>query len=278
MAMDGAAPRELSDPTTDPDADPMSDAGLMRRVIGGSQEALAHLYDRHNDSVFGAAWRTSRDQSVAAEVVQETFLALWNKAELFDPSRGSLTSWLLTIARNRAVDHLRAAGRHDRAVSFSSFGRDGEDEFAIAEWLTASGELVGASKPDAAPDVILSSKETRGSIDDAIAALDPAERSVIVLAYAGGLSQSEIAAELGWPLGTVKTRTRRALGRLREMLDAPVDLDESIPDVADRAGSTGDAAPPRPRVIRADTAGGDSRVWNLAARPQSAAPAASCCS
>ena len=276
MAMDGAVSRVVPDPTTDPDADPMSDAGLMRRVIAGSQEALAHLYDRHNDSVFGAAWRTSRDQWVAAEVVQETFLALWNRAELFDPSRGSLTSWLLTIARNRAVDHLRAAGRHDRAVSFSSFGRDGEDEFAIAEWLTASGELIGASKPDAAPDAILSTKETRGSIDDAIAALDPAERSVIVLAYAGGLSQSEIAAKLGWPLGTVKTRTRRALSRLREMLEAPVDLDASIPGGPDRAEGPVDAAPPSPRVVRTGVAR-DSRAWNLSAGPANAAPAANCC-
>ena len=221
MAMEGAVANELADPTTDPDADAMSDAGLMRRVSAGSQEALAHLYDRHGDSVFGAAWRTSRDQWAAAEVVQETFLTLWNKAELFDPSRGSLTSWLLTIARNRAIDHLRAAGRHDRAVSFSSFGRDGDDEFAIAEWLTAAGELIATARPDDAPETILSNRETRASIDDAIASLDPAERSVIVLAYGGGLSQSEIAARLGWPLGTVKTRTRRALGRLRGMLEAP---------------------------------------------------------
>jgi RNA polymerase sigma-70 factor, ECF subfamily len=228
MAMDGATANVLPDLTTDPDTDPMSDVGLMRRVIAGSQEALAQLYDRHNDSVFGAAWRTSRDQWVAAEVVQETFLALWNRAELFDPSRGSLTSWLLTIARNRAVDHLRSARRHDRAVAFSSFGHDGEDEFAIAEWLTASGELVGAAKADAAPDAILSSKETRASIDEAIAALDPVERSVIVLAYGSGLSQSEIAAKLGWPLGTVKTRTRRALGRLREILERPDGLDAAV--------------------------------------------------
>jgi DNA-directed RNA polymerase specialized sigma24 family protein len=171
------------------------------------------------------------------------------------------------------VDHLRAAGRHDRAVSFSSFGRDGEDEFAIAEWLTASGELVGASKPDDAPDAILSSKETRRSIDDAIAALDPTERSVIVLAYTGGLSQSEIAAKLGWPLGTVKTRTRRALGRLREMLEAPVDLDASLPGGPDRGEAVADAAPPRPRVVR--TGAG---AWNLAARPASAGAAANCCS
>jgi hypothetical protein len=106
--------------------------------------------------------------------------------------------------------------------------------------------------------------------------LDPAERSVIVLAYAGGLSQSEIAAKLGWPLGTVKTRTRRALGRLREMLEVPVDLDAAIPGVPDRDGAVVDAAPPGPRVVRS-AAAGDSRSWNLSAGPASTAPAVSCC-
>lgn len=119
-------------------------------------------------------------------------------------------------------------------------------------------------------------RRSRGSIDDAIAALDPAERSAIVLAYAGGLSQSEIAAQLGWPLGTVKTRTRRALGRLREMLEVPVDLDAAIPGVPDRDGAVVDAAPPRPRVVRS-AAAGDSRSWNLSAGPATTAPAVSCC-
>jgi RNA polymerase sigma-70 factor (ECF subfamily) len=74
--------------------------------------------------------RTSRDRWVAAEVVQETFLALWNRAELFDPSRGSLRAWLMTIAHNRAVDHLRRASRHDRAAAFSSFG--GHEEIGVS--------------------------------------------------------------------------------------------------------------------------------------------------
>jgi RNA polymerase sigma-70 factor (ECF subfamily) len=191
----------------------------MRAVIDGSQDALAGLYDRHSRAVFGAALRTSRDQSIAAEVVQETFLALWNRAELYDPGRGSLPSWLLTIARNRAVDHLRSASRHDRAASFSSFSRDDGSDQALSEWLAASGELIGAAGPEPAPENALSSKELRQTIDEALAALDPTERSVILLAYDGGLTQAEIADRLGWPLGTVKTRTRRALGRLRGILE-----------------------------------------------------------
>ena len=219
MAIEGAALDDDRDGITGPEGDQASDARLMRRVIEGSQDALASLYDRHGDAIFAIAQRTSRDSWVAAEVVQETFLAVWDRAEMFDPSRGTLRSWLLTIARNRAVDRRRSAARHDRAATFSSFGRDGVDDRSMAEWLTASGELIGAAGQDPAPEVALTGKETRASIDGAIASLAPAERSVIVLAYDGGLSQAEIAARLGWPLGTVKTRTRRALRLLREALE-----------------------------------------------------------
>jgi RNA polymerase sigma-70 factor (ECF subfamily) len=223
MPIEGTVLDAPAGQATGPSSDPMSDATLMRHVIDGSQDALAGLYDRHAGAVFRAAFRTSRDQSIAAEVVQEAFLALWNRAETFDPSRGSLSSWLLTIARNRAVDHLRAAGRHNRAATFSSFERDGASDHSVVEWLADSGELIGAAGPDPAPETALSGKELRRSIDEAIAALDPTERSVILLAYDGGLTQAEIADRLGWPLGTVKTRTRRALRRLRELLEGSVD-------------------------------------------------------
>jgi RNA polymerase sigma-70 factor (ECF subfamily) len=188
-------------------------------MIGGSQDALAALYDRHGKAVFSAAMRTGRDPSIAAEVVQETFLTLWNRAELFDATRGTLPGWLRTIARNRAVDHLRAGTRQGRAMAFSSLGPDGADQHAVDEWLTASGELVGMAAVEPGPEAALASKEARSSIEEALASLGPLERSVITLAYQGGLSQSEIADRLGWPLGTVKTRTRRALSHLRERLE-----------------------------------------------------------
>jgi RNA polymerase sigma-70 factor, ECF subfamily len=201
--------------------DRVSDATLVRHMIEGCQEALAGLYDRHGAAVFAAAMRAVRDRWIAAEVVQETFLALWNRGELFDPSRGTLAAWLATIARNRAIDRLRSAARHERAASFSSFASSEADEHSVVEWLTASGELIGAAGPEPVPEIALTDKETRASIEDALGSLDPVERRVIVLAYDGGLSQSEIAASLGWPIGTVKTRTRRALRHLRDRLERP---------------------------------------------------------
>jgi RNA polymerase sigma-70 factor (ECF subfamily) len=186
--------------------------------------------------VFAAALRAGADRWVAAEIVQETFLALWNRAEQFDPSRGSLRSWLLTIARNRSVDHFRAAGRHDRAAVFSSFSGADQDH-PVAEWLTEAGDLIAAAGPEPTPEVAVIDNETRASMAAAIESLSPVEQSVILLAYEGGLTQAEIAARLGWPIGTVKTRTRRALHNLRSRIEAPTS------NAAWAAGQDRDRAP-----------------------------------
>ena len=219
MAIEGVESDGVVHDASDSAANLPSDTSLIRAVIEGSQEALAGLYDKHGNAVFAAALRASGDRSIAAEVVQETFLALWNRAELFDPARGALPAWLGTIARNRAIDRLRAGRRHDRASSFSSFAAIEADDHTIGDWLTASGELIGVGGPEPLPEIAFADKETRASIAVALASLDPAERRVIVLAYDRGLTQSEIAATLGWPIGTVKTRTRRALRHLRDWLE-----------------------------------------------------------
>ena len=218
MAIDGFA----LDALPDPDSDSQTDAGLMRQLIEGSQDALAGLYDRHAHAVFATALRVSRDRGIAAEVVQDTFLTLWNRAELFDPSRGALHGWLLAIARNRAIDRLRAAGRHERAATFSSFGRGDADDQSTVEWLTSSGELIGVGRAGARPgDGAGRARRLGNRSRTRSRSLAPLERHVIELAYDTGLSQSEIAAQLGWPMGTVKTRTRRALRHLRERLEGP---------------------------------------------------------
>jgi RNA polymerase sigma-70 factor (ECF subfamily) len=217
MAIDGFA----LDALPDPDTGVQSDSSLMGQLIAGSEAALASLYDRHAEAVFATALRVSQDRGIAAEVVQDTFLTLWNRAELFDRSRGAVPTWLLAIARNRAIDRLRAAGRHERAATFSSFGRGEADAQSTIEWLTSTGDLIGAAGPEPGPEMALADKEARESIQDALSSLSPLERRVIELAYDTGLSQSEIATHLGWPIGTVKTRTRRALRHLRERLEGP---------------------------------------------------------
>ena len=274
------SPIDLSVPAaTRIDVDPQSDEGLVREMIGGSEAALGSLYDRHGNVVFAAALRTGKDRGIAAEVVQETFLALWNQAERFDAGRGSLVSWLVTIARNRAIDRLRAAGRHDRAAAFSSFGHAERDDLSIAEWLTSSGELIGSAGPEPTPEVALTSREDRSSIEAAVADLDPMERTVIVLAYGSGLSQSEIAARLDWPIGTVKTRTRRALRRLRDRLE---ETHGSVGLPAANASDTAAIRTPRGNVVapiraaaRVDEGRGGRSVVN-AGRPRTAMSPCQC--
>ncbi len=218
--------------TDRPDA--ADDVALVRAVADGSQAALAVLYDRHVDAVFAAACRLTSDRQVAEEVVQETFLALWNRAELFDPATGSLAAWLHTIARNRTVDRLRAAGRRPTLVPFSSAtGRDESDAGAV-DRLVAGAEVIGGALPGPGPERASESSALRGEIARALADMPETERVVILLAYREELSQSEIADRLGWPIGTVKTRTRRALLRLRAALTG-----ESAPALAGAPAPTG---------------------------------------
>jgi RNA polymerase sigma-70 factor (ECF subfamily) len=218
-------------------APPSADTALVAAVAAGSEAALAELYDRHAGAVHGAALRLLGDRQAAEDVVQEAFLTLWNRADRFDPALGSLTAWLLTIARNRAVDRLRAAGRRPRLVSIPPAAGDAEPDAAALERLAAErGILGGAGSAAADPEAALDLVETVAALRRTLTVLPEAERTAILLAYHDGLTQSEIAERLGWPLGTVKTRTRRALARLREALGpefaplarpAPVDAPEA---------------------------------------------------
>jgi RNA polymerase sigma-70 factor (ECF subfamily) len=194
------------------------DPALVERLVGGSEGALAELYDRHADAIFALVNRLTSDRGIAEEVVQETFLTLWDRAETFDPRAGSLAAWLHTIARNRAIDRLRAAGRRPTLVAFNS-GPIGDDDMNGAlDRLMAGNTVVAGAVPSLGPEDIVSLDALRDAVRAAIAVMPDQERTVIVLAYGEDLSQTEIAQRLGWPLGTVKTRTRRALQRLRENL------------------------------------------------------------
>jgi RNA polymerase sigma-70 factor (ECF subfamily) len=194
------------------------ETSLVREVARGSEAALAALYDRHIDGVYAAAMRLTDDRGLAEEVVQETFLALWNRAELFDPRAGSLAAWLHTIARNRAVDRLRAAGRRPSLVSLIVGDTDDEPGAAL-ERSVIDRPVIGGADLGPGPELALEGTELRSALRDAIATMPESERMVILLAYREGLTQTEIAGRTGWPLGTVKTRTRRGLARLREVLE-----------------------------------------------------------
>lgn len=185
-----------------------SDEELVAALIKGDESALRLLYDRHAGAIFRAALVRVGDRQLAEEILQDTYLALWNRAELFDARVGSLIGWLATIARNRSIDRLRALGRRPPPLPLG--------------WLT--GDSATQTEPAAAPtrandpEVALEIGWISAEVGRALAEMPEMEREVITLAYYEELSQSEIAARLEWPLGTVKTRTRRALGRLRESL------------------------------------------------------------
>ncbi len=166
-----------------------TETALVQAIAGGSHEALALLYDRHADAVYATASRLTSDRQVAEEVVQETFLALWNRADHFNPEVGSLAAWLHTIARNRTVDRLRAAGRRPGLFPLSAAAGESEDETAALERLAAGGIVVGGSAAGPGPDAALAASEIRVMLTTALADMPEAERTVIVLAYREELTQ-----------------------------------------------------------------------------------------
>ena len=195
-----------------------SDAGLVVSLARGDATALEELYDRYADPIFRTAFRRLGDRQLAEEVLQDTYLALWNRAELYDPAAGSLLAWLSTIARNRAVDRLRAMGRRPNALPLSAMVDDDDHDDRGIDRALGQGELLGTGATDTDPVVVADRAALRAEIGVALGGLPEAERRVLELAYYGDLTQTEIAERLGWPLGTVKTRTRRALLRLRASL------------------------------------------------------------
>jgi len=224
-----------------------SDVSLVRDVASGSQDALAALYDRHAPLVFGTALRLTSDRTRAEDVVLDTFFALWNQADRFDPSRGSLSSWLVVVARHAAVDRYRRNARHDAVLSITALAAARPDRAESEASALASSRMIAAAGAAPTPGDAVEAAETRVELAQAIAQLPADERTAIVLAYQDGLSQSEIAARLGWPLGTVKTRSRRALGHLRAALTAAPGAEGAEPGVLVR-----DTAARRPATRRRD--------------------------
>lgn len=183
------------------------DRDLVLRMRAGDEHALGALYDRWAAMVHALVMRVLDDADEAEEVVEETFWQAWRQAERYEPSRGAVSTWLVTMARSRALDRLRAA-RRSREDAWSRLG-DGEAE----DRAPRAGQDVAADPQQAAE-----AAERRTRVMTALDALPAEQRDTITLAYFGGLSQSEIAERTGQPLGTVKTRTRLAMEKLRGQL------------------------------------------------------------
>ena len=175
------------------------DHDLIAACAEGDEQALGLLYDRFGKVAYGLALRVVRDRDLAEDAVQEAFLTVWRQAESFDPSRGKASTWIFTLVHRRAVDLVRRQSR------FSAL----PDQLEAMTPQTLVAESVDE-------DVEL--REARRNVRAALATLSQAEREVLELAYWGGLTQSEIAAKLGIPTGTVKSRTFHALAHLREAL------------------------------------------------------------
>jgi RNA polymerase sigma-70 factor (ECF subfamily) len=201
-----------------------ADADLVARIHARDEDALALAYDRHADAIYGSLVRFLGDRESAEDVVQETYLALWQRAHQFDPHAGTLLGWLMGIARHKAIDRFRAASRRPKLVAPWADRGDGPARAAPA---IPDGQAVGTATADDDPEDAAAREWTRSVVRTALSTMPDLERQVLQLAYERGLSQSEIAARLGWPLGTVKTRTRRALASMREALD-------DVPDIGPR--------------------------------------------
>lgn len=185
-------------PSDASDSHESSDRYLVTRLQSGHTEALGSLYDRYSSLVYTLALRLLGTPEEAEDLTQEIFLSLWQRQQ-YDPNRGRLSSFLVTLTRSRSLDRLRRRGTGHRALQ----------RLQGLERSSSRGET---------PLEQVSFQERSQRIRDALTYLSEAERQVLEIAYFEGLSQSQIATRLGIPLGTVKTRSRQGLLKLRQFL------------------------------------------------------------
>lgn len=174
-------------------------ASLLAAIAGRDQASFARFYDLTSRATFAVVLRILRDYGLAEEVMHDVYLQIWNQAGAYSAERGTPFAWLMTIARSRAIDRIRSA-RH----------RQRESE--------TLGNVFGFAASIEDPEEASLFAEKRRLIRQALRSLSPEQRQVIEIAYFNGLTQTEISERLGIPLGTVKTRLRAGLMRLRNLL------------------------------------------------------------
>lgn len=191
-------------------AEALSDAELVSRVANQDRRALEELYDRHASAAMGLALRMLGERNAAEEIVQEAFWRVWKRAATYETGRGQFAGWMLSIVHNLTIDEMRRRRARPNTIS-----TDVEDDSIL--------EL-----PDADMDVAEAafSTVTKEQVRLALEGLPAAQRSVIELAYFDGLTHQEIAQQLNEPIGTIHTRARLALLKLRETL-MPLRQDET---------------------------------------------------
>ena len=182
-------------------SDRARDQELLARVARGDVAALRAIYDQHASRAITIAFRILRNREEAEDIVQETFLEVWRRAAQFDPGRGGAVAWVVTIARSRAIDRLRARTIAGRTIASASEDADG---------------LLSVPPPSPALETERRRDERR--VAAALGTLPAAQRRTIELAYFEGLSQSEIAVKTASPLGTVKMRVKLAMAKLAGLL------------------------------------------------------------
>lgn len=180
------------------------DAVLASRVAGGDAGSLEELYNRYGVQVFSMAYGILRDYALAEDLAQEVFMALWTRAGRFDAAKGVFRHWFLHLAHNRVIDEVRRR----RRVALMDADRAPED---ATLGLVSNGDTAN----EAITSVLV------GEAREALRALPEEQRVVIVMAYLEGATQQEIAQRTGTPLGTVKTRLRLGLSKLRQTMNAP---------------------------------------------------------
>ena len=176
-------------------------AGLLQRIARQDEAAFGELYDATVGRIHGMALRILRNPQAAEEATEDAFFQIWRQAPRFDPTRGRPLAWMLTIVRSRALDQLRRA---DDAILHPD----------------PAGLVGPESGPAAEPAALVIELETRTTLHQALYQLDPVPRQMIALAFFRGLTHEELAAHAGLPIGTVKSHIRRALGVLRQALEA----------------------------------------------------------
>jgi RNA polymerase sigma-70 factor, ECF subfamily len=184
----------------------LSDDELMERLCSRDLGAFDALYDRYGDLVYSVALKVVGDTYVAEDITQDVFLRVWRRPEQFDLRRGKFITWLLSVARNRSIDERRSHGRRLRHEALPSVAEEESDVFPS-----------GSDLDDPALATLLS--DDRAAVRKALEVLPPEQKLAIQLAYFGGLTQQEIANRLGHPLGTVKTRIRLGMQKMRDALE-----------------------------------------------------------